>query len=250
MTAKTMQGGVAVLVGLLAAAVAAAAVSFPEKPPADHFYRDEAGLIHEAEGREIDRIAGELLKEQQIPIVVVTIDSLAAHGAAGYTIERYAAELFDHWGIGSQRRNYGMLLLVSRGDRRARIELGTAWGHATDLQAQQVMNTLIVPEFRNGNYSEGILAGVRGMDAMARGLQLPRPKQPWWALPLLIALIALVVGVIVSLFKSGRTGWGWALIIALGALLFFLLRAAARSGGSGGAFGGGSSGGGGASGSW
>jgi uncharacterized protein len=247
MKLKTIRGVAPFLICLV---LPARAATFPEKPPASHFYSDEAGLIHEAEGREIDRIASDLLKEQKVPVIVVTIDSLAAHDAAGYTIERYAAALFNDWGIGSQRRNYGMLLLVSRGDRRARIELGAAWGRSYDLQAQRVMDTLIVPEFKRGSYSEGILAGVRGMDAMARGLQLPSPKRPWWVLPLFLAFIAGVIAVIVSLFKSGRKGWGWALIIALGALLFFLLRAAAQSGGSGGAFGGGSSGGGGASGSW
>jgi len=226
------------------------AVTFPDKPPKEHFYVDEAALIGDAEGTEIDRVAGELLREQKVPIIVVTIRSLSSHGAASYTIERYAYELFNHWGIGSERRNYGMLLVVSAGDRRARIELGSAWGHSYNLQAQEVMDTLIVPEFRAGNYSGGILAGVRGMDAMARGLELPKPKQPWWVMPLFIAFMLLAVGTIISLFKSGRKGWGWALIIALGALLFFLLRAAAQSRGSGGAFGGGSSGGGGASGSW
>jgi uncharacterized protein len=226
------------------------AVSFPDKPPKEHFYVDEAALIADAEGAEIDRIAGELLKGDKIPIIVVTIQSLAAHDAASYTIERYAYELFNEWGIGFERRNYGMLLLVSSGDRRARIELGGGWGHSYNLQAQEVMSTLIVPEFRAGNYTGGILAGVRGMDAMARGLQLPKPKQPWWVMPLFFGLILLAVGTIISLFKSGRKGWGWGLLIALGAMLFFMLRAAAQSGGSGGAFGGGSSGGGGASGSW
>ncbi len=250
MRATTIRRTALSLLSLVLQAVAASAATFPEKPPAEHFYRDEAGLIREAEGRELDRIAAELLKEEQVPIIVVTIESLAAHDAAGYTVERYASELFNDWGIGFKRRNYGILLLVSKGDRRARIELGAGWDHSYDLQAQEVMTTLIVPEFRRGQYSEGILAGVRGMDAMARGLQLPRPKQPWWVLPLFIGFIVAVIGVIVSLFKSGRKGWGWALLIGLGALLFFMLRAAAQSGGSGGGFGGGSSGGGGASGSW
>jgi len=238
----------AALIGLLLLQGASArAVTFPSKPSTDRFYVDEAGLISEAEGGAINDIARSLLKEQQVPILVVTIRSLASHDAAGYTIERYAYELFNTWGIGSERRNYGMLLLVSQQDRRARIELGAAWGHASNFQAQEVMNTLILPEFRQGNYAEGILAGVRGMDAMARGLELPKPKQPWWVLPAFLAFVAVCIGVIVSLFKSGRKGWGWALLIGLGALLFFLLRSAGRSGG---AFGGGSSGGGGASGSW
>jgi len=243
----TLLAAGALLVAVSAIPIRAGAVTFPEKPAKGHFYVDEAGLIGAAEGKEIDDVAGALLKEERVPLIVVTIKSLMSHDAAGYTIERYAFELFNQWGIGSERRNYGMLLLVSREDRKARIELGGAWGHSSNLQAQQVMSDLILPEFRRDSYSQGILAGVRGMNALARGLQLPKPKPPWWVLPLFLAFLAVAIGVIVSLFKSGRKGWGWALLIGLGALLFFLLRASARGGG---AFGGGSSGGGGATGSW
>ena len=240
----------AALLGLIVRGVEAQQVTFPAKPTSESFYVDEAGLIAQAEGQAINEAAGALLRDDQVPVIAVTITSLTAHNAAGYTIERYAFELFNHWGIGSERRNYGMLLLVSKGDRKARIELGAAWGHSYNVQAQQVMNTLIVPRFKEGEFSEGILAGVRGMDAMARGLALPKPKQPWWTIPLILGLLGLIIAVIVSLFKSGRKGWGWALIAVLGVMLFFLLRSAAQARGSGGAFGGGYSGGGGAYGSW
>ncbi len=236
--------------GLLAQGVKAQTITFPTKPTSENFYVDEAGLIAQDEGKAINEVAGALLRDDQVPLIVVTISSLTAHNAAGYKIERYAFELFNEWGIGSERRNYGMLLLVSEGDRRARIELGSAWGHSHNVQAQEVMNTLIIPRFREGNYSEGILAGVRGMDAMARSLALPKPKQPWWTIPLILAVLGLIVAVIVSLFRNGQKGWGWALIALLGVVLFFLLRSALQARGSGGAFGGGYSGGGGASGSW
>ena len=90
--------------------------------------------------------------------------------------------------------------------------------------------------------------GARGLDAVARGLGLPRPTRPAWVLPLLIVGAIGFVLLVVNLFKTGRKGWAWALILAMAALLFFALRAA--SSGSSGGFGGGSSGGGGASGSW
>ena len=230
-----------------------AQVQFPPKPESDHFYVDVAGLIsgaEEAEGKEIDDVARALLQEEQIPLIVVTIPSLMEYSAGGYTIERYATALFNEWGIGSQERNYGMLLLVSVGDRKSRIELGAGWGRQHNAQAQQVMSSLIIPAFKRSAYGEGILGGVRGLDAMARGLALPRPEAPWWAPWLTVGLFALVVVVIVSLFKSGRSGWGWALIAFVGIALFFILRSAASGSGSGGSFGGGSSGGGGASGSW
>jgi uncharacterized protein len=143
-----------------------------------------------------------------------------------------------------------MLLLISRDDRKARIELGADWGREYDYQAKQIMDELIVPSFKRGDFSTGILDGVRGMEAMARGLQLPKPTAPWWVLPLIILVIIGFVLLIINLFKTGKSGWAWALIAFLGVAIFFMLRAAASSGGSGGGFGGGFSGGGGATGSW
>ena len=110
------------------------------------------------------------------------------------------------------------------------------------------MQSLIIPAFKRGDYSTGISDGVRGMDAMARGLQLPKPTAPWWFWPaVIIGGIGLVM-LIINLFKTGRSGWAWALIVGIGLLLFFILRN--MPSGSGGGFGGGSSGGGGATGSW
>jgi uncharacterized protein len=190
-----------------------------------------------------------LLSEEDIPIFIVTIDSLATYDASGQTIETYSTALFNEWGIGSPERNYGILLLVSRGDRRARIELGADWSYSHNVASRDIMNNLIVNQFKRDAYSLGILDGVRGLDAMARGLALPKPTTPWWIVPALIVGAVLLVVLIVNLFKSGRSGWAWALIIGIGVLLFFVFRATSSSGSSGG-FGGGSSGGGGASGSW
>jgi uncharacterized protein len=245
-----------IVLALVIAAPALARVSFPPTPEHGVFHVDEVGVLRAAEAAEIDRIAGMLLEEQDVPILVVVLNQLAARGAAGYTIERYAAALFDHWGIGSQERNYGMLLLVSVGDRAARIELGAAWQHRYDDRARYVMDTLILPEFREGRYSEGMLAGVRGMDAMARGLELPSPRRPWWLMPAIFALFASVSGMSFSLMHSGRRGWAFALIVMLGMLLLMLMSMLGRGGGGGtgggqsGPFRGGSSGGGGATGRW
>jgi len=223
---------------------------FPAKPDQENFYVDAANLISEDVGQEINQIAASLLEQEDIALIVVTIPSMTTYGVAGYTIERYTTALFNEWGIGSQQRNYGMLLLLSVGDRRARIELGAAWGFDYNRQSQNIMDSLIIPPVKQGAYSEGILGGVRGLDAMARGLALPQPPQPWWQFPLMVGLFALTVLVIISLFRSGHKGWGWALIAFLGVVIFFLLRNASSNQGSGGAFAGGSSGGGGASGSW
>jgi uncharacterized protein len=227
------------------------AQNFPPKPRSDSFIVDEANVIEAADREAINGLASKLLREEGVALIVVTIRSLFEYGseAAQGTVESYAQQLFNYWQIGSKGRNYGMLLLVSVGDRKARIELGAGWAHNNDSQTGTIMSSLIIPQFKNGSYSAGVLAGVRGLDAMARGLALPKPEQPKWVLPVMIGLGLLSIGVIFSLFKSGHSGWGWALLAALGMLLFFLFKAS-NSSSSGGAFGGGFSGGGGASGSW
>ena len=235
---------------ILLAPLRAFGITFPDKPPSEHYYVDEAGLISPETGEQIDKTASALLGEEQIPLFVVTISSLASQDAVTYTIEQYATALFDKWGIGSQDRNYGILLLISKGDRKARIELGAGWEHKFDNQAQQVMDQLIVPAFKRGDFAGGITEGVRGLDAMARGLELPKAKAPWWLLPAMIIGLIGAVMLIINLFKTGRRGWAWALIAALGVFLFFIIRAMLSNAGSGGGFGGGSSGGGGATGSW
>jgi uncharacterized protein len=226
---------------------ASLAVNFPDKPPNADFFVDKANLLDEVAKKGVNEAASALLKEEQIAMFVVTIPSLSAYEASGLGIEGYALELFNHWGIGSLDRNYGMLLLVSSGDRKARIELGGAFEGNYDRQANDIMQSLIIPGFKRGDFSVGISDGVRGMDAMARGLQLPKPTTPWWFIPALILAAIGFALLIYNLFKTGRKGWAWALIAFLAVALFFLLR---NSGGSGGGFGGGSGGGGGATGSW
>jgi uncharacterized protein len=235
----------------LAAVVSPAAQGavFPDRPPDTDFFVDGALLIEPADRERINEVAAALLAEEDVPVFVVTIRSLAAQDAAGQSIEGYARALFDEWGIGSEERNHGMLLVVSSGDRRARIELGADWAGQHDTAARSVMNDLIVPAFKRGDFSTGIVDGVRGMDSMARGLALPKPTAPWWFWPALVIGAIGFIALVVNLFRTGRSGWAWALIVGLGLLLFMLARHAG-SRGSGGGFGGGSGGGGGATGSW
>jgi len=235
---------------ILLAPTCSFAVTFPDKPVSAHYYVDEANLIDPGTSDIVDNTAAALLSEEKIPLYVVTINSLASHDAVTQTIEQYATALFNKYGIGWKNRNYGILLLISKGDRKARIELGKDWGHGHDSQSQQIMDELIVPAFKRGDFGVGIADGVRGLDAMARGLALPKATAPGWFWPALIGGLILIVLMIINLFKTGHKGWAWALLAALGVLLFFIIRSALANSGSGGGFGGGSSGGGGASGSW
>jgi uncharacterized protein len=234
-----------------------------ERPGDREFVRDQAEMIESADEAGIREICDKLLTEKATPIIVVTIESMAAHGGPDMRIETFATLLFNQWQIGIEKLggqdwNTGILLLVSKGDRKARIELGAGWGREQDALCRRIMDEQIIPRFKQGQFSTGIVAGVQALDKMARGLELPKRVRPWWHYALVVGAIALAIFTFVSLVRRGASGWAWvfwgAVFALVGVLLYSLLQSSGSSGGgggfSGGSFGGGFSGGGGATGSW
>ncbi len=92
-------------------------------------------------------------------IAVVTIPALTDE-----TIETYAEKLFQEWGIGKTKQDNGVLLLISRDDRKLRIEVGYGLEpELTDAESSSIIRNIITPEFQKGNYYSGISNGVTKM---------------------------------------------------------------------------------------
>jgi uncharacterized protein len=191
---------------------------------------------------------------------------MADYGGNGLDIETFARLLFNQWQIGiaklgSHDWNTGILLLVSVGDRKARIQLGAGWGREKDEICQQIMDERMIPWFKQGDYKGGISSGVEALEAMARSKELPKVRaapRPWWHYAIVVAFFGLAIFTAVSLLRHGSSGWAWLFWAAVFAILAYLLYQFLTSscnddsggGFTGGSFGGGSSGDGGASGSW
>ena len=91
-------------------------------------------------------------------------------------IVTYAQRIADAWKIGRRDVGDGLLLVVSRDDRRLRIEVAKALeGTVPDLAARQIIDRLITPAFKKGDYVGGLNAGVDGLMARLRGEGLPTP---------------------------------------------------------------------------
>jgi len=109
------------------------------------------------------------------------------------------------------------------------------------------MDHLILPAFRRGELSKGILAAVKGFDAMGRGRRLPGESwfgwlipaalapadQPWWLMPAIAAGAIVLVAGILSLARSGRKGLAWAAAGFFGAILLSRVIAMAKGDDSG-----------------
>jgi uncharacterized protein len=233
-----------------------------ERPGDRDFIVDRADLLTSDQEEEIRSVANQLLTDKAAPIIVVTINSMNEHAPGIDNIESFAMLLFNQWGIGFSEAegqkswNYGILLVVSQGDRKARIELGADWGREKDKVCQQIMDDLIVAKFKEGDFGGGIMTGVSALDKMARGLEVPQPPKPAWYYPSMAIIVGLSIFTAISLYRRGASGWAWLFWGVVFTVLFVILKGLASgssSGGggySGGSFGGGFSGGGGASGSW
>lgn len=149
--------GVARLVGLLLlvlflplAAVAA------ELPALTGRVVDDAGMIDPATRAALAQKLADFEKKGSDQIVVTTVPDLG-----GEEIEPYANRLFRAWGLGQAGDNNGVLLLVSRDDRKMRIEVGYGLeGTLTDLHGKLIIENDLVPAFRAGDFSGGIAKAV------------------------------------------------------------------------------------------
>ena len=246
-------------------------VGFPEKPGQREFIVDTADMLSATQESSLRTELDSLLTDKAIPIIIVTITSLRVYDAQALSIEQYARQLYDHWGIGHERIrvkgaglgrsqdinwNKGILLLISVRDRKARIELGAGFGHTKDYLCRRIMRDNIIALFKRGDFPGGIESGTRALIQMARGEKISAPPRPWWHYGLVALFFFLLVWTAISLQQSGSSGWAWLfwgiVFSILGAVLWGILTSRGRGGGgfSGGSFGGGFSGGGGATGSW
>jgi uncharacterized protein len=92
-------------------------------------------------------------------ISVVTIPSLD-----GDVIENYANELFAEWKIGKEGVDNGVLLLIALEDKKIRIEVGYGLeGALTDAESKYIIDQVIVPLFKNGQFAEGVQAGAEAI---------------------------------------------------------------------------------------
>ena len=89
-------------------------------------------------------------------IVVVTVPDLE-----GRDIEGYSNELFNTWKIGSEEKDNGVLLLISSGDRKVRIEVGYGLeGAINDAKAGRILDDVAIPYMKNNDYDTAVLGVV------------------------------------------------------------------------------------------
>jgi uncharacterized protein len=91
-------------------------------------------------------------------------------------IEQYSIRVADAWKIGRKKVDDGAILLVAKNDRKLRIEVGYGLeGALTDVTSKRIIDEVITPKFRSGDFAGGISAGVDRIIGVIDGEPLPAP---------------------------------------------------------------------------
>jgi len=233
----------------------------PYPQPDSGYVTDLANLLTIEEEEEIEVWLWQVESKTGVEIAVLTINSISDYpGTSNSSLQSFAKGLFNEYGIGNMPKNNGILLLIAKKDRKAKIELGAYYGHTRDMDALKIMDNKIIPYFKKDAYAKGIMNGVKAIVYEFSGCRIGIP----WNLIIMLLAIPVCILIAYSLFKNGKRGWGWVVIGMIFIIILVSLRviftiikhlpssrsSSWSSGGFGGGFGGGFSGGGGASGSW
>lgn len=142
-----------------------ASFQIPAKPSASSgiYVQDYAGVISAPVRSYLLDLGRQLDQRTTAQLVVVTVKSLK-----GAPLEEYSLQVLRQWGIGNREKNNGVLMLISTGDRKSRIEVGYGLeGRLTDSFTGQIQDQYMIPYFRKGAYEEGI---AKGYEALARSI--------------------------------------------------------------------------------
>ncbi|WP_246275555.1 TPM domain-containing protein [Brasilonema bromeliae] len=108
----------------------------------------------------LNQIISKLERQNGDEIAVVTVPETSP----ARTPKAFTTSLFNYWGIAKSSQNNGVLFLVSVNEHRVEIEVG--YGVKNILSNSLVNNIIqqeIIPQFKQGNYEDGILAGTQSL---------------------------------------------------------------------------------------
>jgi uncharacterized protein len=237
-------------------------ITVPPRPNPPRLVNDlsTSGILSADEEQTLENKLDQFANNTSNQIAIVILDSLN-----DYEPSEYATEIGHQWGIGQKKFDNGIVVLIAPRLRKLFIAVGYGLeGAIPDATCELIIQNEMVPQFKQGNYYEGINKAVTVLMGLAQGEfnskdYAKKSNAGNKAEGLIIAIIIIIIVLVISRRGGGRGGYtiGNSGIFFWGGLL-----GGGRSGGGGfgglgggggggfGGFGGGSFGGGGAGGSW
>ena len=216
----------------------------PEKPKEETSVYDYAKMMSGFEAKSLEQKLIRYNDTTSTQIVIVTVNSLE-----GNDISLYGTELAHKWGIGQAGKDNGILVLVSKEDKKISIRTGYGIEYIlTDALSRRIIENVITPHFKQGNFYKGLDDGTTSIIRVMNGEYQGEPQysNESGGIPFIFIFFLFMIIMMILSRKNrkgggkngGRRSGGYSLLDAI------ILSNAGRGGFSGGGFGGGSSGGG------
>lgn len=210
-------------------------------PQTDIYLADGAGMLSADAKDQLLTASKDLHEQTGAQFVIVTVPSLN-----GQSIEEYSNDLFNNWGIGDKDKNNGVLLLISKDDKKFRIEVGSGLeGTLTDAYCNNELS-ILKDNFKKGDFDTGVLTVSKDIcSSVSSGEEVTSNSHKLTEMQKEILLVVVILLIIIILFmfssggSSGSSSSGG-----------FYGGSSSSGSSSSSSFGGGSSDGGGCSGGW
>lgn len=130
---------------------------FRESKIKSQIINDYDSIFSISQRKELSDIIYDYNIETTRQIVVVTVDSISPYSE----IQKFATDLGNFWGVGDAKKNNGLLIVMCTPCRQ--IGISTGFGTElilTDEICKEIIDKIMIPEFKNGDYYNGIKKGV------------------------------------------------------------------------------------------
>lgn len=219
---------------------------------------DYGGFLSPSELKALDSDLIKYFDSTGTQIAVVTLTDLD-----GYDPNSFATELGEKWGVGEEKEENGVVLLLSKNDRKSYIATGRgAEGPLPDILCKRILDEVMKPLLKDGQYFQALQFGTQSIKSAlnGEGFKNSRPKSKAGLIKIILIIVVVIVVLIMNSrggggrYISGRGAGNWSpggMWFGAGLGSGFGGGGGGSSGGGGfGGFGGGGFGGGGAGGDW
>lgn len=190
---------------------------------------DSANILSPEEEQNIETAINAEKERSGTQIGVLIITSLE-----GEVLENYSIEVARQWGVGRRDIDNGVLILVAVNDHKTRIEVGKGLeGALTDIESGRIIDYRMLPDFRNNNYSAGLIKAVDGIrlaiadeyDQLALETESATTKGSWFGL---IFIVITILQWLIAVLARTKSWWAGGIVgsfvgLAIGTISGFSL---------------------------
>lgn len=183
------------------------AQDIPPKPDPPRLVNDLANQLNPNERQMLEQKLVAYNDSTSSQIVIVTVPTLG-----DYPIADYAFKLGTEWGVGQKGKNNGIVLLWAPKERKVFIATGYGLeGAIPDAIAKRIVSQVITPQFKAGQFYQGLSDGVDMIFKYATGEYKADPKQDngdGEGFPPLLIVVIIFVVILIIIFRNRGGGGG------------------------------------------